>query len=212
MSNTQNETVIFDENLYYGEQGEELAKESLLDRGVENATESQIFDEAMEMKAFDFEDAINELKTWFDEGIKNPNAGNHILVAGSASRWNGTSSGIMIYSDFSEATDRSPSRFNMKNIFADCEFSKIWEEDSKLYLSGCHHDGGVTVEMRQLSNKGEKLLNETLDYEGEVDLFDLEINAMGKIYIEGDENRFVHDMWNDPNLCPKAEYAKAVFA
>ena len=212
MSNTQNTVVIFNEDIYYGEQGEKLAKEILSDNGIEDATETQIFETAMEQMSLDFEDAINELKTWFDDGIKNPNAGNHILVAGSATRWNGTSSGIMIYSDFSEAIDTSPASFRKRNIFADCEFSKIWEEDGRLHLSGYHHDGGVTVEMRQLSKKGEKLLSETLDYEGEVDLYDLEINVMGKTYIEGDENKFIHDMWNDPELCPKADYAKAVFA
>lgn len=213
MSDKQNTVIIFDEDFYYGEQGEKLARENLLDQGIEDVTKSQIFDEAMELKSLDFEDAISELKVWFDKGIKNPNAGNHILVAGSASRWNGTSSGIMIYSDFSEAIDTSPSRFRNKSIFADCEFSKIWEEDGRLYLSGYHHDGGVTVEMRQLSNEGEKLLNKTLDYEGEADLYDLKINVMGKTYVEGDENKLVHDIWNDPDLCPKADYAKkAIFA
>ena len=118
----------------------------------------------------------------------------------------------MIYSDFAEAVDTSPSRFGMKNIFADCEFNKIWEEDGKLYLSGHHHDGGVIVEMRQLSKQGEKLLEKLLDYEGDVDLYDLELEAMGNTYQEGDENKFVHDLWNDHKMCPMAEITKLAFA
>ena len=75
MSDKQNTVIIFNEDFYYGEQGEKLARENLLDQGIEDVTKSQIFDEAMELKSLDFEDAISELKVWFDKGIKNPNAG-----------------------------------------------------------------------------------------------------------------------------------------
>ena len=217
MNDSKNTAVIFDEDDYYGEKGEELAKERLSEDGVEDPTESQIFNVAMQMRSESLKDTMRELKKWFDgpcagKKSKNPNQGNHILVAGSSSRWDGTSSGVNIYSDFTEATDTSPARFRMNNIFADCEFGRIWEEDGSLYMSGYHHDGGVTVEIRQLSNEGEKLLEEMLDYEGNVDLYDLELNAMGNTYKEGDESRFVHDLWNDPVMCPVVNFTKVAFA
>jgi hypothetical protein len=206
------ESIFFDDDYYFGTAGENLAKEVLQDIGLQEPTDSEIFNETMLLMYESRNDILDDLKNWFTIGRKNPNAGNHILVSGCASRWDGRSSGIMIYSDFAEAVDTSPSRFGMKNIFADCEFNKIWEEDGKLYLSGHHHDGGVKVEMRQLSKQGEKLLEKLLDYEGDVDLYDLELEAMGNTYQEGDENKFVHDLWNDHKMCPMAEITKLAFA
>lgn len=84
----------------------------------------------------------------------NPYGGNHILVSGSVGRWNGTSTGIAVYKDFDAATDCSPSRFGQGNVFADCEIQKVWDENGTLYLAGAHHDGRVSVEMRQLTDEG----------------------------------------------------------
>ena len=43
------------------------------------------------------------------------------------------------------------------NVFADCEIQKVWDENGTLYLAGAHHDGRVSVEMRQLTDEGERL-------------------------------------------------------
>ena len=84
------------------------------------------------------------------------------------------------------------------NVFADCEIQKVWDENGTLYLAGAHHDGRVSVEMRQLTDEGERLWGQ-LDYE---DYLPLEgLTAMGKHYELGDENRFVHDLYNSPELC-----------
>lgn len=59
--------------------------------------------------------------------------------------------------DFAAATDCSPSRFGQGNVFADCEIQKVWDENGTLYLAGAHHDGRVSIEMRQLTDEGERL-------------------------------------------------------
>lgn len=100
--------------------------------------------------------------------------------------------------DFDAATDCSPSRFGQGNVFADCEIQKVWDENGTLYLAGAHHDGRVSVEMRQLTDEGERLWGQ-LDYEDYLPLDGL--TAMGKHYELGDENRFVHDLYNSPELC-----------
>lgn len=205
--------ILFDDNDFYGATGEKLARMVLEENGINDATEEQLFKEAMFLKEETLYYQMLALKAWFDGeasngGLNNPAAGNHILVAGSASWWNGSSTGIDIYQNFESVIDTSPSRFGCKNIFADCEFTKSCDDNGHLYISGAHHDGGVSVEIRQLSEEGEKLLCETLDYNGEVDLYDLELEAMGNIYKEGDENKFVHDLWNNPDFCPACLYVE----
>lgn len=81
-------------------------------------------------------------------------------------------------------------------------------ENGTLYLAGAHHDGRVSVEMRQLTDEGERLWGQ-LDYE---DYLPLEgLTAMGKHYELGDENRFVHDLYNSPELCAAPRYVEQSF-
>lgn len=105
-------------------------------------------------------------------------------------------------------TDCSPSRFGQGNVFADCEIQKVWDENGTLYLAGAHHDGRVSVEMRQLTDEGERLWGQ-LDYEDYLPLDGL--TAMGKHYELGDENRFVHDLYNSPELCAAPRYVEQSF-
>lgn len=174
------ERIVFDEDLYYGDEGEEMAINDLMERdGLtegevrEDFTDDEIFNHQMEMKDFDYEEEMRALATFFNgeksdmSDFVNPYGGNHILVSGSVGRWNGT-----------------------------------------LYLAGAHHDGRVSVEMRQLTDEGERLWGQ-LDYE---DYLPLEgLTAMGKHYELGDENRFVHDLYNSPELCAAPRYVEQSF-
>lgn len=180
----------------------------------EDFTDDEIFNHQMEMKDFDYEEEMRALAAFFNgeksdmSDFVNPYGGNHILVSGSVGRWNGTSTGIAVYKDFDAATDCSPSRFGQGNVFADCEIQKVWDENGTLYLAGAHHDGRVSVEMRQLTDEGERLWGQ-LDYE---DYLPLEgLTAMGKHYELGDENRFVHDLYNSPELCAAPRYVEQSF-
>ena len=163
------ERIVFDEDLYYGDEGEETAINDLMERdGLtedevrEDFTDDEIFNHQMEMKDFDYEEEMRALAAFFNgeksdmSDFVNPYGGNHILVSGSVGRWNGTSTGIAVYKDFDAATDCSPSRFGQGNVFADCEIQKVWDENGTLYLAGAHHDGRVSVEMRQLTDEGER--------------------------------------------------------
>lgn len=171
------ERIVFDEDPYYGDEGEEMAINDLMERdGLtedevrEDFSDDEIFNHQMEMKDFDYEEEMRALAAFFNgeksdmSDFVNPYGGNHILVSGSVGRWNGTSTGIAVYKDFDAATDCSPSRFGQGNVFADCEIQKVWDENGTLYLAGAHHDGRVSVEMRQLTDEGERLWGQ-LDYE-----------------------------------------------
>lgn len=215
------ERIVFDEDLYYGDEGEEMAINDLMERdGLTedevrgDFTDDEIFNHQMEMKDFDYEEEMRALAAFFNgeksdmSDFVNPYGGNHILVSGSVGRWNGTSTGIAVYKDFDAATDCSPSRFGQGNVFADCEIQKVWDENGTLYLAGAHHDGRVSVEMRQLTDEGERLWGQ-LDYE---DYLPLEgLTAMGKHYELGDENQFIHDLYNSPELCAAPRYVEQSF-
>lgn len=151
----------------YGEDFAEVATDFRQD-----FTDDEIFNHQMEMKDFDYEKEMRALAAFFNgeksdmSDFVNPYGGNHILVSGSVGRWNGTSTGIAVYKDFDAATDCSPSRFGQGNVFADCEIQKVWDENGTLYLAGAHHDGRVSVEMRQLTDEGERLWDELNAYSG----------------------------------------------
>lgn len=201
--------ILYDESYYYSSQGEADARNALVnDYDIDHPTDSQVFNEAMLQKEECLEREIKDLKHFFDfsESSPNKNCGNTILVKGYSSRWNSRTAGINIYSDIESALDTESSRYCGSNIYADCEFEKIWEEDGTLFILGSHHDGEVLAEIRQLSKKGEDLLQEALNFEGDVDLYGLELKAMNTFYREGDECKFVYDLWNNPNLCPKLNY------
>ena len=136
------ERIVFDEDLYYGDEGEKMAIDDLMERdGLtegevrEDFTDYEIFNHQMEMKDFDYEEEMRALAAFFNgeksdmSDFVNPYGGNHILVSGSVGRWNGTSTGIAVYKDFDAATDCSPSRFGQGNVFADCEIQKVWDEN-----------------------------------------------------------------------------------
>lgn len=156
------ERIVFDEDLYYGDEGKEMAINDLMERdGLtedevrEDFTDDEIFNHQMEMKDFDYEEKMRALAAYFNgeksdmSDFVNPYGGNHILVSGSVGRWNGTSTGIAVYKDFDAATDCSPSRFGQGNVFADCEIQKVWDENGTLYLAGAHLSTpeSVTVSM-----------------------------------------------------------------
>lgn len=106
--------------------------------------------------------------------------------------------------------DCSPARFGRDNIFADCEIDRIWDENGHLFVSGAHHDGRVTVEVRQVSNEAERLVFDKLDYEG--DIIDINpVEAMGRRYRDGDERELYHDLWEDADLCPSPRYMEREF-
>ena len=118
------ERIVFDEDLYYGDEGEEMAINDLMERdGLtedevrEDFTDDEIFNHQMEMKDFDYEEEMRALAAFFNgeksdmSDFVNPYGGNHILVSGSVGRWNGTSTGIAVYPVSVRATFSPTARF-----------------------------------------------------------------------------------------------------
>ena len=68
------ERIVFDEDLYYGDEGEEMAIDDLMERdGLtegevrEDFTDDEIFNHQMEMKDFDYEEEMRALAAFFKD-------------------------------------------------------------------------------------------------------------------------------------------------
>lgn len=161
----------------------------------------------------DFGDVSQYLGEFFGSGSVNQSGkindswGNSILVKGSNGRYDGPRGGITVYENFEDAADTSPNWYGRDNIFADCEIDGIWDENGLLFVTGAHHDGRALVEMRQLTDKGEKLYS-GFQMDGGFYLPEDGFETMGFVYREGDENAFIHDLWDNPEMCSKPRYAE----
>lgn len=155
---------------------------------------------------------IEQLDKFFSSGrvnqseIINDNWANSILVKGSNGGYGEPRRGITVYENFKDALDTSPSWTGKDNIFADCEIDGIWDENGSLFVTGAHHDGRAFVEMRQLTDKGEALYSD-FKMDGGFYLPEEGVEAMGFVYREGDESAFIHDLWDNPEMCSKPCYA-----
>lgn len=163
----------------------------------------------------DFGEVSEYLGEFFGSGSVNRSEkineswGNSILVKGGNGLYDGPRSGITVYENFEEAIDTSPSWHGWDNVFADCEIDGIWDENGSLFLTGAHHDGRACVEMRQLTDKGESLYSD-YQMDGGFYLPEDGVEAMGFVYKEGDENAFVHGLWDNPEMCSKPRWAEKV--
>lgn len=174
------ERIVFDEDSYYGDEGEEMAINDLMERdGLtedevrEDFTDDEIFNHQMEMKDFDYEEEMRALAAFFNgeksdmSDFVNPYGGNHILVSGSVGRWNGTSTGIAVYKDFDAATD-FVSRYYMTDLLEDdsiaVSLDTMLKNGNQFSL-----DGGIpawTVEGDDLAKVNDFLKKSCMEFSG----------------------------------------------
>lgn len=185
------------------------------DRAIEKHSEIEVKQRVVfdNIAGNDLGEDLKDLGKFFGTGSTNQSGkindswGNSILVKGSSGRYDQPRGGITVYENFEKAIDTSESWHGGDNIFADCEIDGIWDENGSLFLTGAHHDGRVLVEMRQLTELGEELYS-SLQFDGGFYLPEEGFETMGFVYREGDENVFIHDMWENPEMCSKPFYAE----
>lgn len=182
-----------------------------------------VFDRMIGKVGDSYLEVVNQLDNFFDTDrtgqseFINDNWGNPILVKGGRDGYGETPCVLTAYEDFIDAMDTSPSDTGGDNIFADCKIDGIWDENGSLILTGALPDGHATIcellgahacaEMRQLTDKGGRLYLDHLTVDG----FHLPkdgIEAMGFVYREGDENAFIHDLWDNPEMCSRPRFAE----
>lgn len=199
-----------------------------LSRGDKKATLSSristiVFDRMIGRVGDSYLEVVNQLDNFFDTDrtgqseFINDNWGNPILVKGGRDGYGDTPCVLAVYEDFVDAMDTSSSDTGGDNIFADCIIDGIWDENGSLILTGALPDGHATIcellgahacaEMRQLTDKGGRLYLDHLTVDG----FHLPkdgIEATGFVYRDGDESAFLHDLWDNPEMCSRPRFAE----
>lgn len=191
--------------------GFDVENDRAIEKHAEFAPKQRIVFDAE--KGDDFGEVSKYLGEFFGSGSVNQSEkindswGNSVLVKGSNGLYDGPRGGITVYENFEDAVDTSPNWHGGDNIFADCEIDGIWDENGSLFVTGAHHDGRALVEMRQLTDKGEDLYS-GFQMDGGFYLPEDGFETMGFVYREGDENAFIHDLWDNPEMCSKPRYAE----
>lgn len=194
---------------------EKIGFDAEKDRDIEKHAEFEVKQRVVfdNIAGNDLGENLKDLGKFFGTGSTNQSGkindswGNPILVKGGNGRYDEPRGGITVYENLEEAVDTSESWHGGDNIFADCEIDGIWDENGSLFVTGAHHDGRACVEMRQLTDKGEELYS-SFQFDGGFYLPEEGFETMGFVYREGDENAFIHDLWDNPEMCSKPCYAE----
>lgn len=132
----------------------EDAKDFLTDMAIENGespddvTEAEIWDRVREMEAEAWETDVESLIDFLSDKT--------VIFQGTIGRWNGTFPGGKI-GDFEDL---------LQEFLKDCDFVRIWDKDSHLFVRGSHHDGTIEAEVRILTEKGIEIYEDWKNYEG----------------------------------------------
>lgn len=184
--------TMYDESYYYTDEAELDARYEIMD--VEGLTEQQldqqysdddIYSRIMLMRSNALAEELDNIDGFLNQQIcdvcDRPNV---LMVQGAIGRWDGASSGYDICKRLEDVlwTRGAP--------FEDCQISDIYDEDGDLHIEGYHHDGSVSVTIRQLTNAGEDAIDDWL--------VDQKPGGLDKI-------------WDNPDLCPKLNYANKEF-
>ena len=119
----------YDIDSYY-----EDAKQSLIDNGLENPSDSQINDEVFELMSINFDEEFNSLKHFFGDIP--------VLTEGCLQRWNGTHSGFSVFNNFLQM---------WHSMTKDCDYFEIYDCNGHLFIRCSHHDGTSLFEVKKVT-------------------------------------------------------------
>lgn len=143
---TDMENIIF--NNYYDGKREEYAREFLFEtygeenrwNSAEDVPENQVWDEMNFNEEVEFDDAMSELKHFFEDKM--------LVVTGTLGTWRGTFDGGKVM-DIS----------NISDCWSSCDYIKIYDEGGHLHIECSHHDGTNHFEVKVLTDKGVEYYN-----------------------------------------------------
>ena len=189
---------------YYGEDAENSLLEALAEENGTDIEETRRQYDDLDLQRILEEDMSN---TYIEETgqlarhLDRTNDGNPLIAYGSSRRWNGVSTGFSVHKTIEDALDTG-----REGTFADCEMERIWDENGHLYATGSHHDGGVTVELRQLTDKGVRAFKRIERAWNQGGRFSIN----GRRYADSDDApiKAMHDLWDDPQLAVLPRYAE----
>lgn len=111
----------------------------------EEITEDTIWGKIYAQTAIDFEEEHERLRNFF--------SGNqHFLLRGTVGRWNGNYGAGFVFSNFDAMFYKATK---------DCDYVKMWDVNGHFYLKCSHHDGTNYFEIKKITHKAFKFIENT---------------------------------------------------
>ena len=134
--------TIYDNYSLWETYPDEQIKATLLENGVyeteENITDEAIWEERYFLDEYDWDDAKEELKEFFDNR-------NKWILFGEVGRWDDIYKVGKLFETFDDFFYKAT---------ADCNYWKFYDENGHLYLTCSHHDGSCHYEIKEVTDKG----------------------------------------------------------
>lgn len=175
--------TLFDN--YYSTERFEFAKQDLIEieDGNTEPTDSEVFERLSFIEELDW----NEFENEFTNYLNSLSCG--LLCIGSVGRWNGYYDGGVVITEFNE----------LRQLWKDCDYISIYDENGHLYIKCSHHDGGNSFELKELTETGYNIIG---DWETGYDL----------PYWDNFSERELHQkMWNSTRYTHIPHYAKKMW-
>lgn len=139
------ERVIYDNYNLYNNYSDETIIEILEEDGYEKEeiTESMIFDRRDALNDEDWELGKECLKEFFLDYT------GKWIMTGNLGLWDGKHPAGIVFDTFDDFFYKATS---------DCLYWKFWDENGHLYFQCSHHDGTNCFEIKQMTERGEKYL------------------------------------------------------
>lgn len=134
--------IIYDNYYLWDDENVAYAKEDLEDEGNNNPTEEDIWEKISDIDASNYDDEMERLEEFFDDGST-------WILRGTSGRWDGTYEAGIIFTDFVST---------FRKAIQDCDYIKLYDENGHFYLMCSHHDGTNHYEIKKLTEKGVKYL------------------------------------------------------
>lgn len=139
-----NVCTVYDNYDLFTDEAMQEAEDFLLDSGYDSdeITDEQLYNCINLNDSDNWECAEIELKRFFSDKYK-------CIIFGTVGRWDGTFAAGTIFDgdDFIDTLYKG---------LKDCGYISITDENGHLYISGTHHDGTVSYEVKILTDKGMK--------------------------------------------------------
>lgn len=177
-------TIYNNYNLW--EDYEEFARETLEEyKEKEEITNDDIWNEIYEQDASNWEDEKARLVDFFD--------GSTWILQGYAGCWDGRHKGGYVFTDFEDMWYKATE---------DCDYYHIYDKNGHLFLQCSHHDGTNLYEIKKVTEKGEKYLENWEDNWSDMRSKEYVHDKIMEKYSV--LPHFAHNVYG----CPKMEYEK----
>lgn len=123
-----------------------------IDKEIEDdyePNEEKIWETAHELDGLFWEEFQNDFEKFIGNDV--------FIIQGNIGRWNGVARGGFTFSSLDE----------LSRAWKDCDYIKVYDENGHLYIECSHHDGINFYEIRKLTEKGRKYLNNHNYYDKE---------------------------------------------